>query len=198
MSLVWIPWWLLFAGLAIYPIILASELEPTSGVTLVFQTLPMAYGSLSFGTYWGTLFFVLLVLAMWTSAIALLEPSVAWLCEKYSWNRAEAATVSGIVVWILGVISILSFSYWNFSFEFLGVEKTNGMLDILAILTSNFLLPIICILMAIFAGWILGQKRSRHEMGQSRLVYTAWLISTRFVVPVAVGLLFVYVLLASS
>ncbi|MDJ0958937.1 MAG: sodium-dependent transporter, partial [Arenicellales bacterium] len=186
---------ILLAGLAIYPVLHVNELQPTSGVTLVFQTLPMAYGNLSFGAYWGTLFFLLLALTAWTSAIALLEPPVAWLCERYGWSRAKAAAVSGLLVWVLGLVSILSFSHWKFSFEFSGVERTNGALDILSIATSNFLLPITGILIAVFTGWVVSRERSRLEMGRSKLNYAVWSISIRFAVPLLVGLLFIYLLL---
>ena len=181
----------MLAALAIYPVLHVNELEPTSGVTLVFQTLPMAYGNLSLGTYWGTMFFLLLALTAWTSAIALLEPSVALLCERFGWGRAKAAAVSGLMVWGLGLVSILSFSYWKFSFEFLGVERTNGALDLLSIVSSNFLLPIIGILIAVFTGWVVSREHSRFEMGTSKLTYAIWSISMRFAVPLLVGLLFI-------
>ena len=188
----------LLAGLAIYPVLLVSELEPTYGVTLVFQTLPMAYGSLSFGAYWGTLFFLLLALTAWTSAIALLEPAVAWLYEKFGWSRAKAAVVSGLFIWALGLVSVLSLSYWRFSFEFLGIERSNGVLDIMSIATSNFLLPIIGILVAVFVGWIVNRERSRLEIGCSKLVYVIWSLSMRFAVPFLISFLFIYLLLDSA
>ena len=188
----------LLAALAIYPVLHVNELEPTSGVTLVFQTLPMAYGNLSFGAYWGTMFFLLLALTAWTSAIALLEPSVAWLCERCGWGRAKAAAISGLLVWVLGLVSILSFNHWKFSFEFLGVERTNGALDLLSIVSSNFFLPIIGILIAVFTGWVVSREHSRFEMGTSNLAYAIWSISIRYAVPLLVSLMFIYLLLVSA
>ena len=69
----------LLAGLAIFPIVFANGLEPGAGPGLIFQTLPLAFGQMPMGSLFGTLFFVLLIFAAWTSGISLLEPIVEWL-----------------------------------------------------------------------------------------------------------------------
>jgi neurotransmitter:Na+ symporter, NSS family len=85
----------LLAGLAIFPIVFANGLEPASGPGLIFQTLPIAFGAMPGGQVFGTLFFVLLVFAAWTSAISLIEPAVAWLVENRQMARVPAALAVG-------------------------------------------------------------------------------------------------------
>lgn len=65
----------LLAGLAIFPIVFANGLEPGAGPGLIFQTLPLAFGQMPMGTLFGTLFFVLLIFAAWTSGISCWSPS---------------------------------------------------------------------------------------------------------------------------
>ena len=72
----------LLAGLAIFPVVFANGLEAGAGPGLIFQTLPLAFGNMPMGTLFGTLFFVLLLFAAWTSGISLLEPVVEWIEEK--------------------------------------------------------------------------------------------------------------------
>lgn len=67
----------LLAGMAIFPLVFANALEPGSGPGLIFQTLPIVFGHMPGGTFFGTLFFILLVFAAWSSAISLIEPAVA-------------------------------------------------------------------------------------------------------------------------
>ena len=68
----------LFAGLAIFPLVFAHHLEPSSGPGLIFITLPIAFGNMTGGTLLGVLFFILLTFAALTSSISLLEFS-EWL-----------------------------------------------------------------------------------------------------------------------
>ena len=72
----------LLAGFAIFPIVFASGLDPAEGPGLIFVTLPVAFGNMVGGHIFGTMFFVLLLFAAYTSAIGMLEPVVAWLEER--------------------------------------------------------------------------------------------------------------------
>ena len=86
----------LLAGMAIFPIVFANGLEPGAGPGLIFQTLPIAFGAMPGGQFFGSLFFVLLVFAAWTSAISLIEPAVAWLVENLKMSRVRAAIGLGL------------------------------------------------------------------------------------------------------
>ena len=72
----------LLAGLAIFPIVISSGLEMTQGPGLIFQTLTVAFGLMPGGQLFGTLFFILLIVAAWTSSISLIEPMIIWLNRK--------------------------------------------------------------------------------------------------------------------
>ena len=173
----------LLAGLAIFPIVFAHGLAPDSGPGLVFQTLPIAFGEMPGGAFFGTLFFVLLLFAAWTSAISLLEPLVAWLVENLSFSRVRASVLGGVTVWLLGIACLLSLNAWS-EVKIFG----KGFLDLFDFLTANIMLPLGGVLIAIFAGWMLSRASSvdELEMGDG-LFYRLWWLLIRYVAPIAVG-----------
>jgi len=185
----------LLAGVAIFPIVFANGLTPAEGPSLIFQTLPIAFGNMPAGRFWGSLFFLLLVFAAWTSAISLLEPVVAWLTESRGMRRASAAVWVGIITWALGIVTAMSFSTWAFEFNFLGLKKSSGLFDVLDILTSSIMLPLGGILIATFAGWVMTRSSSREELAiRFGLVYGLWRFVVRYVAPVLVGLVLLQLL----
>ncbi|WP_370315870.1 sodium-dependent transporter [Thalassolituus sp.] len=102
----------LAAGLVIFPIVFSNGLEPGAGPGLMFQTLPIAFGSLPGGVFIGTIFFVLVLIAAWSSAISLAEPAVAWAVEK-GFSRVRATVFVCLLAWVLGLGTVLSFNHWS-------------------------------------------------------------------------------------
>ncbi len=174
----------LLAGLAIFPIVFSHGLEPAAGPGLVFKTLPIAFGEMPGGSFFGALFFLLLVFAAWTSSISLLEPIVAWLVENRSFSRVRAAVLAGTGAWLLGITCLLSLNAWS---EYTLFGK--GVLDLFDFVTANILLPVGGILIAVFAGWVLPRQVSQDELALGNgLVYRLWLLLVRYVAPIAVAL----------
>jgi NSS family neurotransmitter:Na+ symporter len=177
----------LLAGMAIFPIVLANGLEPSSGPGLIFQTLPIAFGQMPGGVLFGVVFFLLLLFAAWTSAISLLEPMVAWLVENRGFSRARAAGLASVAVWLLGIACLLSLNVWSHITIF-----GKGFLDLFDYVTANVLLPLGGVLIAVFAGWIMRRASSQDELrldGRG-VAYRLWLVVVRFVAPACVILVF--------
>ena len=180
----------LLAGLAIFPLVFASNLKPGEGPGLLFETLPIAFGQMPGGTFYGVLFFILLLLAAWTSSISMIEPAVAWLVENRRITRLRSAAVVGLFAWLLGIVTIMSFSSWSFQFSFGGKLKHSGMFDVLDILTSSIMLPLGGLAFAIFAGWVMSRDSVQDELKSSNLAFFLWYQVVRYVTPVAVVLIF--------
>lgn len=181
----------LLAGMVIFPIVFANGLEPGAGPGLIFQTLPIAFGQMPWGGFFGTLFFLLLVFAAWSSAISLIEPAVAWLVENHDMGRARATLLVALSTWFLGLASVLSFSDWAFDFSFLGAQKENGIFDILDLLTSNFMLPLGGLAMALFATWVMRRADVVEELAMGDGAgFRGWYYLARYVTPV--GLVFIF------
>ena len=180
----------IFAGLAIFPIVFAYQLEAAQGPGLIFNTLPLAFGQMPGGVFFGTLFFVLLVFAAWTSSISLIEPAVAWLVEKKGLTRFSASIVCGLVTWFVGLGTVFSFNIWE-SYKLFG--KT--FFDLLDFLTANIMLPLGGLFIAIFVGWVMRNSSVEDEIAmESSAYYRVWKFLVKFVTPVGVFLIFLRVL----
>ncbi|MDX1597948.1 MAG: sodium-dependent transporter [Marinobacter sp.] len=187
----------LLAGLAIFPIVFANGLEPGAGPGLIFQTLPLAFGQMPMGSLFGTLFFVLLIFAAWTSGISLLEPIVEWLEEQKGMNRMVSTLGAGFVCWALGIASILSLNLWaDFApLGFIPMLEGKTIFDLLDFFTANILLPLGGLLVALFAGWVMSRQAMEKELSLSPAMFNLWFVTVRFVTPVAVAVVFIYNLL---
>lgn len=176
----------LLAGLVIFPIVFDNNLAPTQGPGLIFQTLPLAFGDINGGLMFGTLFFILLSFAAITSAISLLEPSVAWMIEEQNVSRTTAALSIGFLIWSLGFLTILSFNDLS---DFTFWKGT--LFDNVDYLTSNILLPISGLLFTIFASWFMTQSSSQSELNDiSPIAYNIWRFLAGIVAPIGVLIVF--------
>jgi len=176
----------ILAGLVIFPIVFANGLDPAEGPGLIFQTLPLAFGKMAGGNFFGVLFFVLLSFAALTSAISLMEPAVAWVVESFDVTRRMAAVRVGLVIWLLGFATVLSFSTLA-EFKF----WRGTLFDNLDYLTLNILLPLGGLGITVFASWVMCQNSSTDELGHDAgLSYRVWRFLARYIAPVGVILVF--------
>ena len=171
----------LLAGMAIFPIVFANGLEPSSGPGLIFTTLPIAFGQMPYGNIFASIFFLLLIFAAWSSAISLIEPAIAWLVEKTGVTRLRATALMGGSTWLLGIGSILSFNVWS---DATFIDKT--FFDWMDYLTSNIMLPLGGLLIAVFAGWLMRKKSSQEELGLSGVLYGIWSFLVKYVAIIGV------------
>src|SRR5690606_29975383 len=172
----------LLVGLAIYSLVFANHLEPAAGPGLIFQTLPIAFGNMPWGNFFGALFFILVTFAAWTSAISLVEPATAWITENTSISRVQSAVMIGVSVWLLGVAVVLSFNEWK------EVELIFGLniFDTLDKLTSTILLPLGGLMMALFAGYIMKKRHVMQEMNLGQSGFRLWRAANNYIAPVAI------------
>ena len=178
----------IMAGLAIFPLVFAYGLETGSGPGLIFVTLPIAFGQMPYGQIFGTGFFVLLLFAAWTSSISLLEPAVAWLVENRGITRARSAAIAGLIAWVLGIGSVLSFNLWR---DYRLFDKT--YFNIMEYVTSNIMLPLGGLLIAVFTAWLMSRKAVIEELGLGEgLLFGTWLFVVRYVTPIGVVIIFLH------
>jgi NSS family neurotransmitter:Na+ symporter len=172
----------LLAGLAIFPIVISAGLEMTQGPGLLFQTLTVAFGAMPGGQLFGTLFFILLIFAAWTSSISLIEPMVIWLIEKFNISRIQAAIISSGTAWLLGIGTIVSF---NIGKE-IKIFNMN-IFEMLDYLTSNILLPMGGIMITIYVSWLISKESIDSELNiRSTILRRIWYLSARIIAPLAV------------
>ncbi len=181
----------LLAGMAIFPIVFANGLEPAAGPGLIFKTLPIAFGQMDSGILFGTIFFLLITFAAWTSAISLIEPMVAWLVENRNLTRIRASVYIGLFTWILGLGSVLSFNVWEkATWSIPGLFKDLTFFDTLDGLTANVLLPLGGLFIAIFVGHLMAEHKVKEELATHPLLYKIWYFLLRYITPLLVIIVF--------
>lgn len=175
----------LAVSLLVFSILFAGNVELASGPSLVFQALPLAFDHIPYGRVLIVVFFAMLLIAALTSAVALAEPVMVWLSERFGMSLKRSAILCGIGAWSLGVVTILSFHGWAFSFELFGVVKRLGFFDVMQVLTAHVLLPLSGILIALYVGWALRPDMLREALPlRANWLYRPWLWLLRLVVPV--------------
>jgi neurotransmitter:Na+ symporter, NSS family len=184
----------LAAGLAIFPLVFANGLDPAGGPGLVFVTLPVAFGSMPGGELFGALFFLLLSVAAVTSAVALLEPIVATL-DARGFKRSISTAILGLVTWAIGLASVFSFNIWS-HVRIGGGERT--IFDWLNLLTSDILLPLGGIAIALFVGWAIPLRALASELGLGTRWLRAWRVLVRYVAPTAVAVVLMSALVGAA
>ena len=176
----------ILAGLAIFPIVFASGLDPAEGPGLIFVSLPIAFGGMPGGQVVAALFFLLLFFAAYTSALGMLEPVVSWLEERAPGKRKQMSIISGFTIWVIGLGSVFSFSILaDFRpLGFLGVDK--GIFGLFDYTIANVLAPFNALLIALFAGWVLRKKVVDEEFaGESAGWKSYWRFANRYLTPAA-------------
>ncbi|MFL0810299.1 MAG: sodium-dependent transporter [Agarilytica sp.] len=177
----------LIAGLAIFPIVFATPgLEPGAGPGLMFVSLPVAFGNMPFGLLFGTLFFVLVAVAAWSSAVSLIEPGVAWLIEKKNVNRTIATSILTFIAWLGGMACIFSNNWLE--------DKENKwqVFEVLDALTSQVMLPLGGLFIAIFVAWFMTKEVVAKEMdAEGHPLFDIWIAVLRWLSPTLVAVVMV-------
>ncbi len=162
------------AGLAIFPIVFSNNLDFSAGAGIFFITLPTALAE-----YWyiGAAFFFLAFFAAITSSVSLLEPSAAYVAEKFNLSKKKAAWLTGGAITLLGLGSLLSPKF----FEFIDTG-----------LAGPILAPLSALLLVLFTGWRLSKVIVSQELdGPGEALGRFILIFVKWVAPVFMGIVLI-------
>jgi len=185
----------ILAGLLIFPIVFANGLEPAAGPGLIFVTLPIAFGHMPAGSFFGSLFFILVAIAALTSTISGLEPVVSWAEEHKGWKRVPVAIALGCLIWIIGLGSVFSFNVWKdlHPLDMFAIFRDKTIFDLTEYISVNIFIPINGLLIAIFAGWLMAKSSILDELAiPDGRIFRVLRFLIRFVVPIAVLVIFAY------
>ncbi|NQZ22176.1 MAG: sodium-dependent transporter [Colwellia sp.] len=183
----------MLAGFAIFPLVFAHGLTPDAGAGLVFQVLPIALSDLAGGQIFSAIFFLLLIAAALTSCIGNFEPIVAWATERSKLSRQKATYLAGGVLWLLGILSVLSLNILKdfHPFDFIHLLENKSIFESLDYISASILLPIGGFLTAIFVGWKVSPKTMQAELNLSNRQFFLWQCLIKFVAPLAILIVFI-------
>lgn len=148
----------ILAGMAIFTSLFSYGMDITSGSGLVFQTLPYVFYDMSGGVLWGTLFFLLLFAAGWSSVLGLYEGASSVIADTFSLSRKKSLLILTVILFILSLPTILSTTVWA-SIRPLGMDLFTFM-DFLAMLVT---LPIGAVIMSLFVGTKFWDRFMEHS-----------------------------------
>lgn len=172
----------LIAGLMIFPAVFTYGMNPAQGASLAFAALPEVFGVMPSGRWFAVLFFLLLVIAALTSAVALLEVPVALAVSRWGWRCAPTVAGIGALATAAGIPVALGYGV---------LAPPQGgvpLLERIDHLSSHVLLPLSAIAIALAVGWAWRAAAARHaaDLSVSR-AGTWWHWSLRMVLPAVIA-----------
>ena len=182
----------LIAGMIIFPACFAFGVQPDSGPSLVFITLPNIFNSMSGGRIWGTLFFLCMLFTAASTIIAVFENIIAFAMDLTNCSRAKAVVVNLIAIVILSLPCVLGFNVLS-GFQPLGAGS--NVLDLEDFIVSNNLLPLGSLVYLLFCtsryGW--GWKKFCEEANAGEgIKFPKWTrIYVSYILPLIVLFIFV-------
>lgn len=161
----------IIAGLVIFPIVFAHDLDPAAGMSLIFDALPRVFATMPFGEALGGFFFILAFIAALTTSISMLLITVVFTDEWLGLKRLHSVFLFGFIAWAIGVASVLA-------------PAVSGAIDFFA---GNVLMPTAALLGSIFVGWIAPRELMRGELhGSGEALFRFWRFLMRYAAPLAV------------
>ncbi|MBE1556385.1 sodium-dependent transporter [Sporosarcina limicola] len=176
----------ILAGLVIFPAVFALGQSPDEGPGLIFVILPAIFSQIPFGNVFMIIFFILMLFATLTSSIAMLEIVVSSGIRTKHDRRKRASWVFGLLIFIVGIPSALSFGILS------DVRIFGGTIfDFADLLTSRIGMPLGALLISLFAGFILTKSQTDDELRMHPVMNSLWKFLVRFIAPVAIIIIFI-------
>ena len=142
------------AGLIIFPACTTYGVEVANGPSLLFEAMAKVFNNMSGGRWWGSLFFLFMIFAAFSTILAVFENILACVREITNWSRVKACIICGIAILVLSLPCALGFNLWS---GFVPFKSGSGVLDLEDFLVSNCLLPLGALCYVLFCvtkkGW---------------------------------------------
>ncbi len=181
----------LLAGLIIFPACFAFAVQPDSGPSLIFITLPSVFNQMPFGQLWGTLFFIFLSFASISTVIAVFENIISWTMDKWDVSRQRASLQTAILVAILSLPCALGFNILSD----ITIPAIGDIQSIEDFIVSNNMLPLGSLFFVLFCvtrrGWGWDKFLAEVDTGKG-VKFPAWArLWLKFGVPALIIIIFV-------
>ena len=183
----------MLAGLAIFPTVFSFGMEPSAGPGLLFMTIPLVFNQMPFGGILLACFFLLTCFAATTAMLSLVEVPIAYFVEELKVSRVKATVFNCVLIALVGITATLSVD----SSSYLGQYKFfgKGFFDLYDYLSSNIILPLGGLCIALFVGYCnkredIADELSNHGTLANAATVDAYRFIIRFVSPALLILVF--------
>lgn len=181
------------SGLIIFPACFTFGVDQTQGPSLVFVTLPNIFNNIPFGRVWGSLFFVFMTFAAFSTVLAVFENIVSCGMELTGFSRKKSSIVNMILVALLSMPCVLGFNLW--SFDWLGVFG-GSFLDFEDFLVSNIWLPLGSLIYLLFCtskfGWGWKNYKEEANTGKGIKIHNWMRVYLTYILPLIVLFIFAF------
>lgn len=178
----------LSAGLIIFPACFSFGVQPDSGPRLIFVTLPNVFANMAGGRNWGSLFFLFMTFASFSTVIAVFENLLASCIDNFGWGRKKAVLINCALILVLSLPCVLGYNVWS-DLHLIGGRD---VLDTEDFLVSNLLLPLGSLVYLLFCvtkwGWNFDNYLAEANKGEGIKMPGGKLVKNyfRFVLPVLI------------
>lgn len=181
------------SGLIIFPACFAYGIAPDAGPSLIFLTLPRVFSGMAGGRIWGSLFFIFLFFAAFSTMIGVFENTQAFLIDIRGIKRKTAGIFNGLLIALMSVPCALGFNLWS-HIQPLGSGR--NIMDLEDFFVSNICLPIGSFLICLFCTWKFGwgfeNYRKEANEGEGIRIPAGLKFYFKFILPILVGFLALY------
>ena len=183
----------LMAGLIIFPACTSLGLEVDAGPALLFNTMGGVFNSMAGGRIWGTIFFLFMTFAAFSTVLAVCENILACVRELTGWNRKKGSVVTGIVIFVAALTTALGYSVFHFQ----PFAEGSAWLDFWDFIVSTNLLPVGAFVMTLFCvsdrfGWGWEKFKAEANAGEGMKVKDWMKPIFKYFVPIVVIGLYIY------
>ena len=179
------------AGLIIFPACFTYNVEPGAGPSLIFITLPNIFVNMPFGRAWGTLFFLFMTFAAFSTVLAVFENILACVRDLTGWERNKTSLICCISIIVLSLPCALGFNLWS-NIEPLGAGT--GIMDLEDFIVSNCLLPLGSLIYVIYCtnkfGWGWDNFTKEANEGKGIKMSNVFYLYCKFILPVIILIIF--------
>lgn len=171
------------AGLIIFPACFSFGVQPDSGPSLIFVTLPNIFVNMSGGRVWGALFFLFMTFASFSTVIAVFENLLACCIDNFGWSRKKAVLINCVFILIASIPCVLGYNIWSE----LSLIGGRDVLDSEDFLVSNLLLPLGSLIYLLFCvtkwGWGFDHYLAEANRGEGLKLSPKFKYFFRFALP---------------
>ena len=162
------------------------------GPQLIFVTLPNVFNSMAGGRIWGTLFFIFMTFAAFSTILAVFENIISCGMDLFHWSRKKSCMVNLAALIVLSLPCVFGYNLWS-AIQPLGEGST--ILDLEDFLVSNLILPIGSLCYLLFCvtryGWGFDRYMKEANTGEG-LKMPGWLrIYVTYILPVLIVFLII-------